>query len=85
LGCEPVEDLAEEHRRSSVSGRTTVATNRLRPPTPCTQGWDEKTYRGIYAIEGDVLKICFDKGGTKRPAEFKAANAGEVLLVLKRK
>ena len=46
---------------------------------------EEKTYRGIYASEGDVLKICFDKGGTKRPTEFKAANAGEVLLVLKRK
>jgi hypothetical protein len=32
-----------------------------------------------------TLKICYEKGGTKRPAEFKAANAGEVLLVLKRK
>lgn len=46
---------------------------------------DQKTYRGIYAIEGDTLTICFDKGGAKPPTEFKAGSAGAVLLVLKRK
>lgn len=45
---------------------------------------DAKTYRGIYTIERDSVKICFDKGGKKRPAEFKTAagNADEVLIVL---
>ena len=46
-----------------------------------------KTDRGIYKIERDSVKICFDKGGQKRPTEFKttAGNADEVLIVLKRK
>jgi uncharacterized protein (TIGR03067 family) len=48
---------------------------------------NEKTYQSIYSIEGDVLKICIDKGCKKRPTEFKttAGNTNEVLLVLKRK
>ncbi|MBN9522646.1 TIGR03067 domain-containing protein [bacterium] len=46
---------------------------------------DQKTDRGIYAIEGDVLEICLDESGTRRPTGFTAGNAGEVLLVLKRK
>ena len=49
---------------------------------PGTKG--QKTYRGIDASGADVLKVCFDKGGTKRPPEFTAANAGAVSLVLKR-
>src|SRR5262249_10252367 len=45
---------------------------------------DEKVVRGIYAIEGDTLKICVDKKGGPRPAEFEA-RPGVMLLVLQRK
>ncbi|WP_157506806.1 hypothetical protein [Gemmata obscuriglobus] len=38
LGREPIEHLTEEHGRPSVRGRTPIVTNRLRPPTSCTQG-----------------------------------------------
>ena len=40
---------------------------------------------GIYEIDGDNLKACFDTQGKKRPTEFKtAAGSGHMLVVLKR-
>jgi RNA polymerase sigma factor (sigma-70 family) len=43
-------------------------------------------HQGIYAIEGDVLKICLDKSGRRRPTEFKTepGNAYQILLILRR-
>ena len=32
---------------------------------------------GIYEIDGDVLKVCFDAQGKKRPTEFKSAPGSE--------
>jgi uncharacterized protein (TIGR03067 family) len=32
---------------------------------------------GIYEIDGDTLKVCFDPQGKKRPAEFKSAPGSE--------
>lgn len=32
-----------------------------------------KTFPAIYDLDGDTLKVCYDLGGKKRPAEFKAA------------
>jgi uncharacterized protein (TIGR03067 family) len=32
---------------------------------------------GIYEINGDTLKVCFDPQGKKRPAEFKSAPGSE--------
>jgi uncharacterized protein (TIGR03067 family) len=32
---------------------------------------------GIYEIDGDTLKVCFDPQGKKRPTEFKSAPASE--------
>ena len=29
---------------------------------------------GIYEINGDTLKVCFDPEGKKRPTEFKSAS-----------
>jgi uncharacterized protein (TIGR03067 family) len=41
-----------------------------------------ETQKGIYALEGDSLKICL---GEKRPSEFTAkAGSGQVMYVLKR-
>jgi len=32
---------------------------------------------GIYEIDGDTLKVCFDAQGKKRPTEFKSAPGSE--------
>jgi len=32
---------------------------------------------GIYEIDGDTLKVCFDPHGKKRPTEFKSAPGSE--------
>ena len=32
---------------------------------------------GIYEIDGDTLKVCFDVEGKKRPTEFKSAPGSE--------
>jgi len=43
------------------------------------------TMLGIYELDGDNLKACFDTQGKKRPTEFKtAAGSGHMLVVLKR-
>src|SRR5215212_9230936 len=43
------------------------------------------TMLGIYELDGDTLKACFDTAGKKRPTEFKtAAGSGHMLLVMKR-
>lgn len=47
-------------------------------------GKRERTYTGIYELDGDTLKWCVDNRQKERPAEFKSA-AGAYLLILKRK
>ena len=39
---------------------------------------------GIYEINGDTLKVCFDPEGKKRPTEFKTASGSQTLVVHKR-
>ena len=40
---------------------------------------------GIYEIDGDTLKVCFDPQGKKRPTEFKSApGSGNFVNVHKR-
>jgi uncharacterized protein (TIGR03067 family) len=44
-----------------------------------------ETMLGIYEIDGDHLKVCFDIEGQKRPSEFKtSAKEGRFLAVYKR-
>jgi uncharacterized protein (TIGR03067 family) len=35
---------------------------------------------GIYEIDGDTLRVCFDEGGKKRPTEFKSAAGSETFV-----
>jgi uncharacterized protein (TIGR03067 family) len=43
-------------------------------------------FLGIYQLDKDTLKLCYDPAGQARPAEFKAeAKSGLVTAVLKRK
>ena len=37
---------------------------------------------GIYEIDGDTLKVCFDPEGKKRPTEFKTVADSQVTLVV---
>ena len=46
-------------------------------------GRREKTYPGIYELDGDTLKWCVDNRGKSRPTEFHTGN-GKYLLILKR-
>ena len=39
---------------------------------------------GIYEIDGDTLKVCFDEKGKSRPTEFKTAGTQMTLVVHKR-
>jgi uncharacterized protein (TIGR03067 family) len=47
-------------------------------------GKRERTYPGIYELDGDTLKWCVDNRAKERPTEFRTAN-GKYLLILKRK
>lgn len=35
---------------------------------------------GIYEIDGDTLKVCFDAAGKKRPTQFKSAPGSETFV-----
>lgn len=47
-------------------------------------GKRERTYLGIYELDGDTLRWCVDNRQTERPTEFRTSR-GHYLLVLKRK
>jgi uncharacterized protein (TIGR03067 family) len=45
----------------------------------------DETLRGIYALNGDTLKLCFNTGSEKRPATFETTKgSSHRLMVLKR-
>lgn len=35
---------------------------------------------GIYEIDGDTLRVCFDEAGKQRPTEFKSAAGSETFV-----
>jgi uncharacterized protein (TIGR03067 family) len=44
-----------------------------------------KTFPGIYELDGDTLKACFDAAGKGRPTEFSAKpGSGRVLVIYRR-
>jgi uncharacterized protein (TIGR03067 family) len=47
-------------------------------------GRRERTYPGIYEVDGDTLKWCVDNRRKNRPSEFRTIG-GKYLLILKRK
>ena len=40
-----------------------------------------KTFPAIYELQGDLLRICYDLSGKKRPAEFKSTKGTQEFLV----
>ncbi len=47
-------------------------------------GKRERSFAGIYALDGDTLKWCVDNRRQDRPSEFRTEK-GKYLLILKRK
>jgi uncharacterized protein (TIGR03067 family) len=47
-------------------------------------GKRERTFAGIYALDGDTLKWCVDNRGKDHPQDFRTEK-GNYLLILKRK
>src|SRR5262245_44431979 len=44
-----------------------------------------KTFKAIYELDGDTLKICYDLSGKGRPKEFKTkAGSNDLLVIYKR-
>jgi uncharacterized protein (TIGR03067 family) len=39
-----------------------------------------KVMQGIYEIDGDTLKVCFDESGKTRPTEFKSPAGSETFV-----
>ena len=49
------------------------------------EGGKELVVKGIYALDGDELKVCFGGPGDNRPTEFKSAGgSNEQMAVMKR-
>lgn len=44
----------------------------------------DKTYLGIYELDGDTLKWCVDNRRNEHPTEFRS-NGGNFMMILKRK
>jgi uncharacterized protein (TIGR03067 family) len=44
-----------------------------------------QTVLGIYELDGDTLKLCYDPDGAKRPAEFKSMAGSKLILVVFKK
>lgn len=40
-----------------------------------------KTFRAIYELDGDTLRICYDLSGKGRPTEFKTKEGTQLFLV----
>ncbi len=40
-----------------------------------------KTFPAIYELKGDILRICYNLSGAKRPAEFKSVAGTKLYLV----
>jgi len=60
-----------------------------RPPTidlvPADGSHKGKTFPGIYALEGDTLKACYDTTGKERPKHLTTKDAvGQIMLTYKR-
>jgi len=54
-------------------------------PKEITIGEGQKELRGIYAFDGDVLKMCAGQCGGQRPKELEAKKGSNLLsMVLKR-
>ena len=52
---------------------------------PAAGQYKDKTLRGIYEIDGDMLKICFSEPDKARPAEFTSkADSGWTLALHKK-
>ncbi len=74
---------------ASVAGESDVGTYTLdvgsKPKGMTVNGTEGpnkgKSYPAIYELDGDMLRICYDLSGAKRPTDFKSS-AGTKLYVV---
>jgi uncharacterized protein (TIGR03067 family) len=52
---------------------------------PAAGQYKDKTLRGIYEIDGDMLKICFAEPDKERPTEFASKAASGCTLAIHKK
>jgi uncharacterized protein (TIGR03067 family) len=76
----------EEKEKRVMSYKLDPTANPKRIDTTMTEGSDKgKTSHGIYALDGDNLKVCYAQPGQERPKDFSAKEGSKAtLLVLKR-
>jgi uncharacterized protein (TIGR03067 family) len=82
--------IFEGHKHTAKKGDEVVqaGTQKLDPSkspktidVTMTEGPNKGTVMlGIYEIEGDKLKVCFDFEGKKRPTEFKSAPGSQTFV-----
>jgi uncharacterized protein (TIGR03067 family) len=85
--------LKGNHFTATMAGNTSKGTYQVdatkKPKTldiTFTEGAEKGTsMQGIYEVEGDVYKVCFNLSGKGRPTEFSSKlDSGNVLEILRR-
>lgn len=81
-------DLANKKEKDLGNGTFTLDPSKKLRQMDATgivlPGKRERTFQGIYELEGDTLKWCVDNRQKERPSEFRTG-AGNYLIILKRK
>jgi hypothetical protein len=68
-----------------IDGRVLTCAFRLRP-TAKPRATEEQSFRGVWMIEGQSLKLCLGMAGDPRPTDFEPRQGyNQTLLILKRK
>ncbi len=79
--------FTEDRLKFELGGESKDGTFKVDPtqkPAAIDLSVDDKKAEGIYAFEGDNLKVCIGEPGQARPKEFSGAGADQMLVVLKR-
>ena len=75
-----IEPQGAQHDRGTVKYLTNLKPKGM--DVTGTNGPNQgKTLPAIYELDGDMLRVCYNLGGTNRPTEFKTAAGGQLFFV----